>query len=45
MFAKIGLILLKVSFVMKILNCPISDNTRKNCAVKIKGFIREKSSS
>lgn len=34
MFAKFGLILLKVSFVMKILNCYISDNIRRNGAAK-----------
>lgn len=37
MFAKIGVILFKVSFMVKILNCYISDNTRMNRAFKIEG--------
>lgn len=38
MFAKFGLILLKVSFLMKILNCYISDSVRRSGAAKIKGL-------
>lgn len=41
MFAKFVLTLLKVSFVIKILNCYISVNVRRNSAAKIKGLRKE----